>query len=555
MRQYISHHKGLITALGILFLYLSPLYILGENAHVRIHDNIDSNIGWYKLLADNGQIFGPINDLVRNMMNGLPRVAFGSEFNVNLWLYAVFKPFTSYTINAILMRLTAFVGMYLLLKRHFVKEKNFHFIVVGVALTFALLPYWPSGGLSIAGQPLMFYAFLNIRAGKSAFTDWLILILVPFYSNLIYCCFLLASMALWMVFDWLRTKKLNIKFLSAISLMSLMYLMIDYRLLYYIIWPDFISFRAEFFSGHQDLGRTFKLSVKNFLIGHGHVMTAHIFLVLPVIIMALVIAFINKQKARLLLTLCLINGVLSVWYALWYWEGMRVLKERFLIFKTFNFSRFHFLHPLFWYIAFAVALVIIAKKVKLGREICIMALCIQLVILFFHNDEIVYRAIGNPSYKQFYAEGLFQEIKQYIGENPAEYRTVSIGLHPIIAQYNGFYTLDFYNNIYPLTYKHQFRNIISGEFAKNKRIRKYYDRWGARCYVFAAELGKKYLYTKNSHKEIKNLQLNSAMLAQMGGKYVLSAVKITNNRQNQLTFLRTFEHKDFAWKIYLYKVM
>jgi hypothetical protein len=77
LSQYLNQHKGILIALSIIMLYLSPLYLLGENAHVRIHDNIDSNIGWYKLLADNGQIFGPMNDLVRNMMNGLPRVAFG----------------------------------------------------------------------------------------------------------------------------------------------------------------------------------------------------------------------------------------------------------------------------------------------------------------------------------------------------------------------------------------------------------------------------------------------------------------------------------------------
>ena len=36
----------------LLVLYVSPLYILGENAHIRVHDNLDSNIAWYKVLKE-----------------------------------------------------------------------------------------------------------------------------------------------------------------------------------------------------------------------------------------------------------------------------------------------------------------------------------------------------------------------------------------------------------------------------------------------------------------------------------------------------------------------
>ena len=65
-----------------------------------------------------------------------------------------------------------------------------------------------------------------------------------------------------------------------------------------------------------------------------------------------------------------------------------------------------------------------------------------------------------------------------------DYRVASIGIHPAIAQYNGFYTLDTYNNFYPLSYKHEFRKIIEKELEKNKKIRNYFDAWGGRCYFF-----------------------------------------------------------------------
>ncbi|MDA6131502.1 DUF6044 family protein, partial [Escherichia coli] len=73
----------------------------------------------------------------------------------------------------------------------------------------------------------------------------------------------------------------------------------------------------------------------------------------------------------------------------------------------------------------------------------------------FFNEEILFQ--DKPTVRQFYAEEQFSAIKEYIGLPQEDYRVASIGLHPAIAQYNGFYTLDSYNNFYPLTYKYQFR--------------------------------------------------------------------------------------------------
>jgi hypothetical protein len=75
-------------------------------------------------------------------------------------------------------------------------------------------------------------------------------------------------------------------------------------------------------------------------------------------------------------------------------------------------------------------------------------------------------------------------LKKGVGKPIQDYRVVSIGLHPAVAQYNGLYTLDTYNNFYPLSYKHQFLNIIAPELNKNKSLKSYFDLWGGRCYIF-----------------------------------------------------------------------
>jgi hypothetical protein len=135
------------------------------------------------------------------------------------------------------------------------------------------------------------------------------------------------------------------------------------------------------------------------------------------------------------------------------------------------------------------------------------------------------------------------------------YRVASIGLHPAIAQYNGFYTLDTYNNFYPLSYKHRFRQIIAKELKKNAKLKNYFDTWGGRCYIFADELGKKYDYRKHSKKKIRHLQLNTKKFKAMGGRFIFSSVPIMNASNNRLRLLNVFDDRNSAWRIYVYEAI
>ena len=90
----------IVTALIILAIFVSPLFILGENAHIRVHDNLDSNLAWYKVLSESGEIFGSLEAVIPQVMNGnLPRNAFGTEFSGIVWLYALFPTMVAYAIK------------------------------------------------------------------------------------------------------------------------------------------------------------------------------------------------------------------------------------------------------------------------------------------------------------------------------------------------------------------------------------------------------------------------------------------------------------------------
>jgi hypothetical protein len=548
--------KLIIIALFIIVIYLSPLFILGENAHIRVHDNLDSNLAWYTVLKNSGQMFGSIHSTIPQVINGLPRNALGTEYSVIVWLYYFFPTMVAYTLSQALTRFIAFIGMYLLLRKHFIQRPEAGYIQVGVALAFSLTPFWPSGMLSTLGMPLALWAFLNIRNGEKSWKNVAVLTLLPLYSSFVlgFFFFLFAMGVLWFI-DLFKGKDWNLQFLFSIIYMTFIFFLVEYRLVSSFLFSEESNSRDEYFHARLSLWRALRLTLKNFVIGHTHVMTVHGLIILPVLMIALYIVLSKKvwKREKAFIGLLCLNVALSAWYAFWFYKGWLPLTERFHFLDTFNFARFHFLRPLLIYLDFALGLKIITVYLSEWKPIVFFFITAQLLFLFAFNDEIIYHQ--KPTVKEFYAERLFDDIQEHIGLPQEQYRVASIGIHPAIAQYNGFYTLDTYNNFYSLKYKHQFRKIIEKELAKNKSIRTYFDEWGGRCYLFTDELGKHYMFKKNSKKRLKNLELNIEPFKEMGGKYIFSAVPIDNAKDNGLELERIFTEKTTVWKIHLYSII
>lgn len=551
----------MLIATLILIGYLLPYYLLGEDTHIRMHDNLDSNIVWYKILAESGQIFTLTDTALPNVINGLPRSALPSGFDAVVWLYVLFEPMTAYSISQTIMRFAAFFGMYFLLSRHIFRSgcnTYIHIITVGASLGFAMLPYWPSGVLSIAGIPLALHLFLTIRKDGWDVPKyyWILLFIIPFFSNFVLSfIFFLGLLGVFWLIDWIKKKQVNWPFFIAIAAMTGIYLIKDYLLIVSMFFDKgFTSHRGELDLGYNTFERSVELSWENFLYGHTHDMALQTYLIIPTILIALLVAAFSNVKPRLLMSLFVFNFVISVWYAFWYWEGLRIVKDHFSLANTFNFARVHFLDPPIWYICFALALVIFWRHLKFGKIIACILISLQCFLAFGTTEELRYEAINTPTFKEFYSEDLFDEIEAYIARDQSEYRVVSIGMHPTIAQYNGFYTLDTYNNSFPLEYKHAFREVIAGELDKSATLENYFDTWGGRLYMYVAEHGKDYMFTKNRDGAINQLNIDTEALKNLGGDYILSAVPIENAEELGLEHEQTFESDTSIWRIELYSV-
>lgn len=550
-------------AIAVLCLYLLPFIVLGPNIKPLVHDTIDSTIVWYKLLSESGQMFGPLGSTVPQIMGGLPRNTLFSEINFVTLSFHFLGMLPAYVLNVVLIHAVALAGMWLLLKKHFLKEEKYLAIAAGCAIAFALLPFWPLGGLSVAGLPLALYAFLNIRQKPWAKKDWLIIIAMPFFASFIYSfVFFLFGMLLLWLYDLWKAKKPNMAFFAAMAAMAAIFLAAEYRLAYSMFFdPSYVTHRIEFQGYPTDFLRVALRSGRSFLFGQYHAASMHLFIILPTAAAALLMAFLKKAKFRMLLLLLTILAAIALFgETISGWAALEPLKAQVSILKTFAFNRFYFLAPLLWGLVFAFSLKIIFDNLKHGKRIALALIILQVALLFCYFDGAIQPGglgiIIEPgqTWGEFYSEPLFGEISDFIGKAQSSYKIVNIGISPGIAQYNGFYTLDGYSINYPLEFKHRFREIIEKELGKSPSLEQYFDGWGSKCYIFAAELGGKVNCTKGTCPAVENLELNTQTMKEMGAEYVFSAVEIKNAAQNNFEFQKTFESQGSPWKIWLYKV-
>jgi hypothetical protein len=208
---------------------------------------------------------------------------------------------------------------------------------------------------------------------------------------------------------------------------------------------------------------------------------------------------------------------------------------------------------MFWYVLFAISLSVILTNLKFGKYLVVLLIVLQFGFVIKHHEYFVNK--NKPSFKTFYEKNIFEDIKKFIGKDPSMYRVMSLGIHPAVSQYNGFYTLDGYVANYPLEYKHEFRKIISGELNKDFILKNYFDNWGSRCYAFSAELGKNFMFDKRAQKKVEQLNFDLDAFKKMGGEYIISAVEINPNNNPEYILQKTFESKDSFWKIYLYQIL
>ena len=542
--------------MAIMAAYFIIIYKGGENSYILVHDNLDSTVVWYKLISLYKNKFFSLSSQIPNIMNGMPISSLISGINIGVLLHVILGTIQGIIVNEVICRMVAFWGMYLLIKGYL--QRSHPWVVVCVSLCFALLPFYPGGFLGIAGQPLLLYSFLNIRDRQGRIWDWIYIIIYPFYSSLTFSGFAVVVMiSLIPIIDLIKGREIEKKYWIGVGLLCGFYMMSHYRLFAMFLMDNtFVSHRTEFIPTAFSLGESIQLAIANFRYGHYHAASLQNGAILASVVIAIVVLILGKKTNRLIsfFTIILACLILSGFYGMW--KYVKPNLPGLLLLKGFQWERFHVLHPLLWHLIFASALgIIMAQKNKYGGIVTIMVILLisfQMAYAVMKSHAWAEKRNHGITFAGFFAESLFADISSFIGQSKDSYKVASLGLHPAIAQYNGFYTVDGYMTNYSLEYKRKFRKIIADELSKNNSIQKAFDHWGSRCYLFSSEIGYFFLNKKYT-KVIRNLELDTASFMFMGGRYILSSAQIMNAAGNGLVLRKVFEKDDYPWCIWLYE--
>lgn len=564
MEKIKKYHLIYIIGLCIVILVYIPSLIQGENALLIVHDQLDGEV-----LAYIEQIRNLGKNIIPELFNGALKTALTPASIGTLLFYYFFKPLTAYMINYIFIAVIAYSGMYLCVNKLF-EEK---WIAVTVSVIFAMLPFYSVYGLSVMGQPLVAWAIINLYENQKKASSYFSIILFTVFSSLVLVGYADALLILLLAI-YMSIKKLphvgNIW--KAFGILTIGYCIEYHQLLLEMFNPSptFISHKTEIVAKSVPIVDNFKDILEN---GMYHAASCHKSILYASVVIWIIFLLYKERillkKNKIFYGLTFLAVGIAGFYALWkYWPIVAVRNKIGGLFVSFQVDRFYWLYPCVWFLIFAYVLWFIYKSsIQKKGKTCVIVILIFCVIgdvmslnpiksninqLLGKSDAV---ETGYRSWKAFYSEELFNDIKNYIGRPTSEYKVASIGLYPSIAMYNGFYCIDGYSNNYQLQYKHDFRKIISKELDKNAGLKEYYDEWGNRCYLFVAQIPYEYQITKGDTRVLTDLELDTTQLKKMGCSYLLSALPIESEKmKGKIEFCEKFEREDIPYSIYLYKV-
>lgn len=563
----------IVTILSItVFMSVIGIHVLsGRDTVVLIHDNLDSTFTSYEVLARNNALLSLSNETITGILGGVPAYALKGT-----WLHrasrAVFSPFASYQLVLVIQRAVAFAGMLwvswkFLLPAH---RKRLAISAV-VAMAFATLPFYQPAGLSVAGLPWatgIIWSGLNQRV-KSFHVAGLLLLALSSSLVLSWLFFIpLAIVALLAVHFWGRSGRLHGEPGLRSMRTAWVYLGLFVVFLAATRWIELVgalfleepTIRSEFVRERGSLGTVLRTSLSFFLRGQYHAHSLH-YIVFPLAFLGFGGAIGRTKRVPILISVigALLVAIAGI-YGLYRWSGVVPLERLISPLQQLNWSRFHWLVPLLWWSLAALALAQIGHAHRRVFMVALVGtLAFQAGLNTLYSDPVAGARRGDPTFRQFFAEQLFDEVRSDMNARDPNGLAVAVGMHPSVLQYNEIHTLDGYLSTAPLSRKRMFEVILEEELAKNEVIRNYLSDWGGRLYVYSDDLQRQsgdrapqvYKWTDYS---IEDLAINTDALYEYGARFVVSATPIGNAGELGLTLVDSYTHGESAWDVWLYQI-
>lgn len=525
-----------IISLLLFAVYFSQYFIKGKNSYILVHDNLDqiNMIGFFDGEIHNSEELTQIEP----NMPGIPKEFRQNSFSISFYIFKLFGYFWGFVFNEMLYRLIAFIAFFFLIKNH-LRLKIPDLMTTLLSFSFVALPFWPQGYLSVAGVPLLIISFDNLYHKTKLILSYLILIFFPLYSSLsLVGIFVLLIISVIYLFIVIKDKNIHFHYLIGLVLLTVMFVIINFNLLYLQYFSGIVSHRTEIILPSVGLISAIKEMIKIFTISQYHACSLHKYIILPLVFLTIILLIFKREKLKnylLLFGLIAYITIAAILYGAYYYEPIAKFYGKLGI--GFNWARFYFISPTLWFMIFALSIGIIYKYFKKSAFIVLALYLIIAGQIAYGTYNYTYKALRyKPSFRSFVSEEMFDDIKNKININLEKDRIGCIGFFPSVANYNGFRTIGGYSSYYPVEFKHGFREIIAEELSQNIDLEKYFDEWGSRAYLFDNEIGQAYSNQNFIQENIEYItcDLDIEKLKEFGVKFLFSTVRINNASEKNL---------------------
>lgn len=544
-----SRGRYCLGGLAAILLYLVPAVITGEDHYVWIHDYLDSSVAHLKSMIDAGSIFD--KSIKIPILCGVARSTYLTPFDLKVFLFLLLPPYWATLMNLLLIKMTAFVGLFLFLTQCVLpRGAKSGAVAFATALLFAFVPFYPDYGITSAGVPLVAWAFAQLSRGRRRPACFAVLAYYALYSWLaLGGVFVCALAGLYVAVLWARTGRFPWWPAAGLFMLAAAYVAINWDMIAGFLAPSEATQRAEFapapFVG-QLLGGLATLCISSYHAGG-----------FPAVLIMLLFCLLWRRHGssdpayrRLGAALAVLAGLIVAGFLVEALPlpGVGAVRP----------ARFFFIYPGLCFTVLGFSMYELAARGR--RRICrfafLLALVADLAFDPFVTGEAarLFGAQGFPGFAQYYDTELFARIRDDAGLD-GKCKVVSLGMDPAVAEYNGLACADGYIQQYPLAYKHKFRDVIQGELEKSPELSEYFLGWGSRCYLFSSELSKDFLVGKERDVHVRQLDVDCCALSGLGCTHVLSAVAIDNAEELGLSLLGEYESEGSYWKIRIYKLL
>ena len=559
MKKLLINNWGYVFVFAFILLCLIYVCFMKENLVIPIHDMLDNAIPVSKMVHDKN-IYWTINSSIP-FLGGIDRLYVLPHFlayNILSDIFPVFYALIFSLFLKIVLCVWGFTFLFKIIDKNFEDNKN---IIALSGFLYGLTPVISACSLSFAMLPFLL-AFL-IKFYKNSKKRYLLFFLIyPMFSDLqFFGIFILGYLFLFILIDYIITKKFKIKMLLPLLIMFLGYLISNFfgaekslRSVSYI--PAYLEFKD-----------VFKTILTGFYQGNYHSGDLHNIIVFPVCliyVLYLNFKYLKENKKELLYSdtinwiflLIIINSVI---YGLDSYEPFRNFIE-FIIpqMNGISIGRTLWLNPFLWYLTFAM----IMCRIKTKKLSYILIVCAMIVLFLGKSEyniiklniEYLRNSITKKenkipiTYKQFYNQQLFEKIKNEINYN-GEY-SAAYGMHTGILQYNGIHTLDGYLSYYPQSYKEKFAKLIKPLTDSNEKYAKYFNEWGGRAYIYSPLD----YYSLKKHPDNDELKIDPVIFKNMGGKYIFSIVPLDNAEKLGFKLKGKYTEKYSIYDVYVYLI-